>query len=269
MADGLRTLPSLAAGRHVADAADQAAGPGGRGRAHHVGGERRLHDLPGSSARRSARRDGRDQKEPPVGVHVEPEDHGWAGPEEAVPPRSTWLANKASGRCPSWSPPDSAATALSSQLFWNVSESRASGRAVPCPATADAGRQGVFIPRQPGPTCESAGSGPPSPSRPTRSATASDEERPADGLIAATRLKRARGGHTDGHSVLRRPQRERRPRRPPVRGRFVHADQRPQRLRQHPQARSPVTPHPVRQQRGKSPRLYTHYGKTSCWCVPA
>ncbi|WP_346776344.1 transposase [Streptomyces sp. SID10362] len=60
----------------MADAADQAAGPGRRGRSHHVRGERRLHDLPGSSARRRRppRRTG--PEEPPDGVHVEPENHG-------------------------------------------------------------------------------------------------------------------------------------------------------------------------------------------------
>lgn len=108
----------------------------------------------------------------------------WAGPEEALPPRSTWLANKAGGRCPCWSLPDSAATAPSSQPFWNVSESRASGRAVLVSGHCGCGATRRIHPAPTGSTCESAGSAAPSPSRPTRSATASAEGRAAGGLPA-------------------------------------------------------------------------------------
>ncbi|MFJ5078400.1 transposase [Streptomyces sp. NPDC088553] len=76
VADRLWALPPLAAGWHVASAADPAAGPGGWGRADHVGGQHRLHDLPGSPARRRRRRDGQAQKEPLGGTRTEPDDHG-------------------------------------------------------------------------------------------------------------------------------------------------------------------------------------------------
>ncbi|MEU3910151.1 IS5 family transposase [Streptomyces sp. NPDC029721] len=73
---GLRTLSPLATRRHLARTADPAAGPGGRGRADHVGGQRRLHDLPGPSARRRRPPRGPGPKGPPGGTRTEPEDHG-------------------------------------------------------------------------------------------------------------------------------------------------------------------------------------------------
>lgn len=76
VADGLRTLSPLAARWCLRSGADRAAGPGGRGRADHLGGQRRLDDLPGPSARGRCPPDGQDQKEPPGGTRVEPNDHG-------------------------------------------------------------------------------------------------------------------------------------------------------------------------------------------------
>ncbi|MEU0633536.1 transposase [Streptomyces sp. NPDC005989] len=60
----------------MARTADPAAGPGRRGRADHVGGQRRLHSLPGPSARRG-RPPPRASPEGTAGqTRDEPEDHG-------------------------------------------------------------------------------------------------------------------------------------------------------------------------------------------------
>lgn len=47
VADGIQPLPPLAAGRSMGPDADRTPGPGGRGRADHLGSQRRFHDLPG------------------------------------------------------------------------------------------------------------------------------------------------------------------------------------------------------------------------------
>lgn len=52
-----------------------------------------------------------------AGPAPNPRTTAWADPGEASPPRSTWPANKVSGRCPCWSPQVSVVTALSSRPF--------------------------------------------------------------------------------------------------------------------------------------------------------
>ncbi|MGW5768717.1 transposase [Streptomyces longwoodensis] len=65
----------LATPRHPARSADPA-GMGGPRQADHVGGQRRLHDLPGPSVRHRRPPLQPGQKEPSGGSGAEPEDHG-------------------------------------------------------------------------------------------------------------------------------------------------------------------------------------------------
>lgn len=73
---GLGPLPSLAALWHLGPDRHPAAGPGGREGLDYLGGECRLHRLPGSPARRRGGEKGDLQKEPPSSIAVEPADHG-------------------------------------------------------------------------------------------------------------------------------------------------------------------------------------------------
>lgn len=76
MGPGLRPVPALAEGRHLGTDRHPAPGPGRREGSDHLGCERRLDCLPGTSARRRGREKGDLQKESPGGVFVEPGDHG-------------------------------------------------------------------------------------------------------------------------------------------------------------------------------------------------
>jgi transposase len=73
---GVRPVPPVAAGWHLASDLHRAAGPGRRERADHLGYQHRLHGVPGPPARRRGEEKGELQKEPPGGVAVEPGDHG-------------------------------------------------------------------------------------------------------------------------------------------------------------------------------------------------
>ena len=77
LADRVRPVAALAAGRHLAQGADRVAGPRGRGRVDQLGCERGLHRRPGAPACGRSAQKGDLQKEPPGGVAgVEPADHG-------------------------------------------------------------------------------------------------------------------------------------------------------------------------------------------------
>jgi transposase len=73
VADGVRLVPPLAARRHLGADPDRLAGPGGRGRADHLGCQRGLHDRAGASACGRGAEKGDLQAEPPGD---EPADHG-------------------------------------------------------------------------------------------------------------------------------------------------------------------------------------------------
>jgi transposase len=76
LADGLRAVPPLAAGRNLGEDSGGAAGPRRCGRADHLGRVRGLHRRPGPSARGRGAEKGDLQAEPPGGVQDEPADHG-------------------------------------------------------------------------------------------------------------------------------------------------------------------------------------------------
>src|SRR5690348_828183 len=76
LAVGLRSVPPLAAERHLAQDRDRAAGAGGCGRAYHLGCLGRFHDRSGAPARGRGAEKGDLQAEPPGGVDDEPADHG-------------------------------------------------------------------------------------------------------------------------------------------------------------------------------------------------
>ena len=76
VADGVRAVPALAAGWHLAAGPDGLAGPGGRGRADHLGCVHRFHSRPGPPARGRGAEKGDLQAEPPGGIDTEPDDHG-------------------------------------------------------------------------------------------------------------------------------------------------------------------------------------------------
>jgi transposase len=76
LADGVWPVPALAAGWDLAAGPDRVAGPGGRGRADHLGRVRGLHGRPGSSARGRGAEKGDLQAELPGGIETEPDDHG-------------------------------------------------------------------------------------------------------------------------------------------------------------------------------------------------
>jgi hypothetical protein len=76
VADGVRPVPPLAAGRDLAGDPDRAAGPRGRGGTDLLGCQRGLHDRPGAPARGRGAEKGDLQAEPPGGVVTEPDDHG-------------------------------------------------------------------------------------------------------------------------------------------------------------------------------------------------
>jgi len=76
LAVGIRAVPPLAAGRHLAADRDRVAGPGRCGRADHLGRVRGLDGGAGAPARGRGAEKGDLQAEPPVGVDDEPDDHG-------------------------------------------------------------------------------------------------------------------------------------------------------------------------------------------------
>jgi transposase len=76
LADGVRPVPSLAAGRNLETDLDAVAGPGRRRGTDYLGCQRGLHGRPRASARRWCAKKGADQRESPGGVDVEPDDHG-------------------------------------------------------------------------------------------------------------------------------------------------------------------------------------------------
>jgi hypothetical protein len=73
---GVRTVPALAAGRHLEADLHRAAGPGRHEEPDHLGYQRRLHYLPGPPERRRSPEKGDLQKESPGGLAAEPDDHG-------------------------------------------------------------------------------------------------------------------------------------------------------------------------------------------------
>jgi Transposase DDE domain len=75
MADGVWTVPALAARWHLAGGADRAAGPGGCGRADLLGCQRRFDGGAGAPARGRGAQKGDLQAEPPGGLAAEPADH--------------------------------------------------------------------------------------------------------------------------------------------------------------------------------------------------
>ena len=76
LADGVWPVPALAAGWDLAAGPDRVAGPGGRGRADHLGRVRGFHGRPGAPARGRGAEKGDLQAEPPGGIDTEPDDHG-------------------------------------------------------------------------------------------------------------------------------------------------------------------------------------------------
>jgi transposase len=76
LADGVRVVPTLAARWDLAADPHVVAGPGGRGRADHLGRVRGFHDRAGAPARGRGAEKGDLQAEPPGGVDIEPDDHG-------------------------------------------------------------------------------------------------------------------------------------------------------------------------------------------------
>ena len=76
VADGVWPVPALAARWDLAADPDRPAGPGGCGRADHLGRVRGLHGRPGAPARGRCAEKGDLQAEPPGGVQAEPADHG-------------------------------------------------------------------------------------------------------------------------------------------------------------------------------------------------
>ncbi len=104
---------------------------------------------------------------------------GWAARAGACPPRSIWRVSSGRSRWRSSSPPGSAVTARSSRPCRNASGCPGPGGAVPAP-----GRGGCWLirPAVPGltaATCGGGGSGAPSRTRPTRSATGRTRAAPA------------------------------------------------------------------------------------------
>ena len=99
LADGVRPVPALAAGRDLAADPDRVAGPGGRGRADHLGRVRGFHGRAGAPARGRGAAKGDLQAEPPGGMRYRARSiTGWAGPVAGSPPRCTWPASSARNR---------------------------------------------------------------------------------------------------------------------------------------------------------------------------
>jgi len=76
LAVGVRAVPPLAAGRHLAADRDRGAGAGGRSGADHLGRVGGLHGGAGAPACGRRPEKGDLQAEPPGGVDDEPDDHG-------------------------------------------------------------------------------------------------------------------------------------------------------------------------------------------------
>jgi len=76
LAFGVRAVPALAAGRHLAEDPDRLAGPGGCGGADHLGCVGGLHRGPGAQACGRGAEKGDLQAEPPGGAGDKPDDHG-------------------------------------------------------------------------------------------------------------------------------------------------------------------------------------------------
>ena len=117
-------------------------------------------------------------------------------PGRADQPSCTWRSRVASGRCRSWSPPASAATARSSGRCWAASGCRGWARGGPAPGPTGCWPTRPTAPGPTAPCCAAAASAPPSregrPGRPP--AGQGPPGRPAAGLRRGGLQAAARGG---------------------------------------------------------------------------
>ncbi len=179
VADGVRAVPALAAGWHLAAGPDGLAGPGGRGRADHLGCVHRFHSRPGPPARGRGAEKGDLQAEPPGGIDTEPDDHGLGRSrggfttkvhlacEQGQKPLSILITAGQRGDSPQFQP-----------VLERIRVPRP-GRGRPAPAPGGSWPTRPTAPAATAPTCAVAGSGAPSRTRPTRSATARTRAAPA------------------------------------------------------------------------------------------
>ena len=181
VADGLRPVPPLAAGRDLAADPDRAAGPRRCGRADHLG--RVSVDSTIARAHQhaaGARKSGDLQAEPPGGVADEPADHGLGRSRGG-------LTTKVHLACEQGQKPLSVVITAGqrgdSPQFQVVLDAHpgapARAGAAPDPARTGCWPTRPTAPAPTAPTCGDAGSGAPSRRRPTRSATARTGAAPA------------------------------------------------------------------------------------------